>query len=229
MFLVKYIFHFSFIATSDRDEKIRVTNYPATHEIEAYCVGHKEYISSISFFDNERLLLSASGDKTIRLWNFKNGKEVQKISLDYVPVIAVISEDFNLMAITGDDNTAYLYSYKVVSPDITKLQLLGQKTFANDYDLGFAGGNFYFKYAEDHDGKKRIIVEKATIDDGAVAFEVFADINKAFALTLDTDFKLYKPFDVSLLYKKRFDGCKQYIDRKKERIENQASKKPRQK
>ena len=39
-----------FIITSDRDEKIRVTKYPQAFEIEAFCLGHEEYVVNTCIF-----------------------------------------------------------------------------------------------------------------------------------------------------------------------------------
>lgn len=64
-----------YIVTCDRDEKIRVSNFPNSYNIHTYCLGHKEFVSSICPIDNERLV-SGSGDKTIRLWDTKNGKQL---------------------------------------------------------------------------------------------------------------------------------------------------------
>jgi WD40 repeat protein len=36
----------NYILTADRDEKIRVSQYPKTYNIETFCLGHTEYASS---------------------------------------------------------------------------------------------------------------------------------------------------------------------------------------
>lgn len=36
------------IITCDRDDKIRVTNYPATFDIHSYCLGHREFVSGLA-------------------------------------------------------------------------------------------------------------------------------------------------------------------------------------
>ncbi|XP_010225522.1 PREDICTED: tRNA (guanine-N(7)-)-methyltransferase non-catalytic subunit WDR4 [Tinamus guttatus] len=66
-----------YILTADRDEKIRVSLAKAPHNIVSYCLGHKEFVSKIFVIPNyPDLLLSASGDSTVRLWEYKIGKEV---------------------------------------------------------------------------------------------------------------------------------------------------------
>ncbi|KAH0624803.1 hypothetical protein JD844_032626 [Phrynosoma platyrhinos] len=66
-----------YIITADRDEKIRVSLTKAPHNIVSFCLGHREFVSRIFVIPNyPDLLLSASGDCTLRLWEYKSGKEV---------------------------------------------------------------------------------------------------------------------------------------------------------
>lgn len=215
--------YFSCIVTSDRDEKIRVTNYPATHEIQAFCVGHKEFVSSVAFFNSGTdTLLSVSGDKTLRLWNYSNGKQLQAINLDYVPIKVVSSE--GLLAISSDNNTLYIYRCDCISPESVKIHLIGQKEFEKEHEFTGHGNCFFVKHIQDVDAIKRLLVDKVTITDGCASFELLSDVTNDLDLKLDSSFTLFKTFDVSLLFKKKFDNVKQYIDRKKARIENQGSK-----
>lgn len=68
-----------FIITCDRDKKIRVTNYPNVYNIQCYCLGHSQFVCSINFLQSDkRILVSSSGDGTIRLWEIKTGKELSR-------------------------------------------------------------------------------------------------------------------------------------------------------
>jgi tRNA (guanine-N(7)-)-methyltransferase subunit TRM82 len=64
-----------FLVTCDRDEKIRVSHFPNCYNIQSYCLGHTEFVSSLVLVDID-LLLSGSGDGTLRLWRFKDGQQV---------------------------------------------------------------------------------------------------------------------------------------------------------
>ncbi|TVU45059.1 hypothetical protein EJB05_04529 [Eragrostis curvula] len=70
-----------FIATADRDSKIRVTLFPknplkGAHEIQSFCLGHTHFVSCIAFTHisgGQSFLLSGGGDSTVRLWDYING------------------------------------------------------------------------------------------------------------------------------------------------------------
>ncbi|XP_057854632.2 uncharacterized protein LOC131064496 [Cryptomeria japonica] len=72
-----------FIASADRDFKIRVSVLPKSplqgaHEIQSFCLGHTNFVSCISFLgiqaDCEGLLISGGGDATVRLWHYMTGE-----------------------------------------------------------------------------------------------------------------------------------------------------------
>lgn len=71
-----------FIVSADRDYKIRVTVVPknpldGAHEIQTFCLGHSEYVSCLDFIHSpdypHGLLVSGSGDSTVRLWDVTSG------------------------------------------------------------------------------------------------------------------------------------------------------------
>ena len=86
----------SLVVTSDRDEKIRyyhkskfvqvcvdliiarVSHYPNAYNIANYCLGHADFVSSVSILPepDSNLLLSSSGDGTLKLWDFEKGEEL---------------------------------------------------------------------------------------------------------------------------------------------------------
>ena len=69
-----------FIVTCDRDEKVRVTNYPSVYNIQAYLLGHREFVSCCTFIDDQHVL-TGSGDSQIKLWNILTGGELASVDL----------------------------------------------------------------------------------------------------------------------------------------------------
>ena len=72
----------NYVISSDRDEKIRVSKYPNAYNIHCYCLGHTDFVTSIQVVPNfqENILLSASGDGSIRLWKYLEGIQVSVTS-----------------------------------------------------------------------------------------------------------------------------------------------------
>uniref|UniRef100_A0A182P2G2 tRNA (guanine-N(7)-)-methyltransferase non-catalytic subunit wuho n=1 Tax=Anopheles epiroticus TaxID=199890 RepID=A0A182P2G2_9DIPT len=79
-----------FIITGDRDEKIKVSSYPDCYNIECFCLGHFEYVAGIEVISSDKLI-SASGDRTLRLWDFTVGKEMCKLTLKE-PALALTTQ-----------------------------------------------------------------------------------------------------------------------------------------
>ena len=68
-----------YIITCDRDEKIRVSKFPNAYNIACYCLGHTDFVTNLQVVHNfsENILLSASGDGSLRVWKYLEGKEVR--------------------------------------------------------------------------------------------------------------------------------------------------------
>uniref|UniRef100_A0A182MBG7 tRNA (guanine-N(7)-)-methyltransferase non-catalytic subunit wuho n=1 Tax=Anopheles culicifacies TaxID=139723 RepID=A0A182MBG7_9DIPT len=79
------------IITCDRDEKIKVSSYPECHNIECYCLGHSEYVGGIEVIPSQKLI-SVSGDRTLRLWDFSHGKEICQLSLQDPAVGLIVQQ-----------------------------------------------------------------------------------------------------------------------------------------
>ncbi|XP_053352499.1 tRNA (guanine-N(7)-)-methyltransferase non-catalytic subunit wdr4 isoform X1 [Clarias gariepinus] len=71
-----------YIITADRDEKIRVSLCRAPYNIQAFCLGHTEFVSALCVpAGHPEWLVSGSGDGTVKLWHYKSGRRLQSIDL----------------------------------------------------------------------------------------------------------------------------------------------------
>lgn len=71
-----------FILTSDRDEHIKVSNYPKSYVVKNWLFGHREYVSELHIpQSNPELLISGGGDDFLCLWKWYENKEICKIQL----------------------------------------------------------------------------------------------------------------------------------------------------
>ena len=68
------------IFTSDRDEKIRISNFPNTHIICGYLLGHEAFVSCFDVLAKNHQCVSGGGDCTIRLWDYTNYQELATLS-----------------------------------------------------------------------------------------------------------------------------------------------------
>jgi len=64
-----------YVVTCDRDEKVRISNYPESFNIKAFCLGHSSFVISLAYDSKQKVILSGSGDCTVRLWTLE-GKQL---------------------------------------------------------------------------------------------------------------------------------------------------------
>ena len=71
-----------FMITTDRDEHVRVTEYPKTNNIQSFCLGHRDlvYTSMIPSWDPS-IVISAGCDSWLGVWDYEYGKLISKFDL----------------------------------------------------------------------------------------------------------------------------------------------------
>eukprot|EP00752_Nemacystus_decipiens_P010900 g9688.t1 len=71
------------LATADRAEHIRVSQFPRTTIVHAYLLGHKDFVSALAVVPGNGgvFLLSGGGDGMVGLWDAEAGKELAMISV----------------------------------------------------------------------------------------------------------------------------------------------------
>lgn len=71
-----------FIISTDRDEHIRISNYPKSYVIKDFLFGHDEFISQLYIPEyNSEILISGGGDDYLNVWKWYNGELITNIQL----------------------------------------------------------------------------------------------------------------------------------------------------
>ncbi|XP_072182434.1 tRNA (guanine-N(7)-)-methyltransferase non-catalytic subunit WDR4-like [Diadema setosum] len=72
-----------FIVTAERDEKIRVSCLPNAYSIHTFCLGHTEFVNRLVILPSFDLLVSAAGDSSLRLWDYRTATELCRASFNW--------------------------------------------------------------------------------------------------------------------------------------------------
>jgi tRNA (guanine-N(7)-)-methyltransferase subunit TRM82 len=98
----------NYILTADRDEQIRVSRGPPqTHVIEAYCLGHESFISTLCIPPTlPHLLVTGGGDDSIFVWDWRNGQILHKLSILPEGKDQIVVRGIWAMEITGSSLVA---------------------------------------------------------------------------------------------------------------------------
>jgi hypothetical protein len=74
----------SFLITAERDEKIRVSHFPNSYNIEAFCLGHTCHVSALAVaaVNGANLLVSGAVDGSLKLWSLPESEPLQTLMLE---------------------------------------------------------------------------------------------------------------------------------------------------
>ncbi|KAI8033999.1 tRNA (guanine-N(7)-)-methyltransferase non-catalytic subunit wuho [Drosophila gunungcola] len=222
------------IITCDRDDKIRVTNYPATFDIHSYCLGHREFVSGLALLTDQHIA-SASGDKTLRVWNYIQGKELLLHELPAPAVRLLVRqlepEKVFQAAVLFYDHVDALGLYRLErssdeSWSVTATQLV--RAEAGSWSISnftLTGDRIYITGAENERLSLRVYdMETGQRTTSGVPEGWLEMVLEGLGAT-DEHAPPFIPEDLSVWFKKRFDNVSDYLERKKRRIEEQQQQK----
>lgn len=219
-----------FVITSDRDEKIRVTNYPQTEDIESYCLGHLAYVSAVEQLPADNRLLSVSGDKSLRVWNYLSGAQLFQLDLD-APALSLASSrsNGNRFAISQLGDRQSIAVYEATNDESPTLEKVAEYAFdenvKNVNKIVYASDDCLWVVHHMRDNgvavhSLRLDGTHFRVNDGqtALVMNLLRDTVAALNAPL--------PLDVAMLFKKKYDENQviEYYERKKRRLEEQKSK-----
>lgn len=73
--------HSPYIVTSDRDARVRISQWPQAFVIRAFCLGHSDVVTVVKVLPTNNGVISAAADGTIRLWSL-DGRLYNSLSVD---------------------------------------------------------------------------------------------------------------------------------------------------
>ncbi|NXG50036.1 WDR4 methyltransferase, partial [Psilopogon haemacephalus] len=228
-----------YILTADRDEKIRVSLTKAPYNIVSFCLGHKEFVSKILVIPNyPDLLLSASGDSTLRLWEYKSGEEVYCCHLSSIcgsettktdqkyPVsrITYCSQGGYVAILCVCISTVYIFQLDANARQLVYRQQISLKQ--KIWDIAFEETGNLWILEEDSEAPLQLYRPcdgewKPAFDDEGL---------QIMSKYLQDNWTVFEGFvgaesHYSSLYKASFDNMAAYLQKKEERLQQQKKKK----
>ncbi|RVE54080.1 hypothetical protein evm_001203 [Chilo suppressalis] len=233
-----------YIISCDRDEKIRVSCYPNTYNIQTYCLGHKEFVNHIEILPhNDKYITSSSGDGNVKFWDYVNGKLCYNIN-------ACLDVDNNelceLFSKRMDEEGVEVLNLPIVHYAVTKFNkdssLIAVTIHSFNkiliYTLQTIDNQFKHQKEEMIPVQKfpaAIMFIKCSLilyDDIDCIVSILSVVNSNERITFQMD-KQIKMFEdkivnfnvklsldaIKILYKRKFDNVQEYQERKKQRIE----------
>lgn len=221
-----------YVISSDRDEKVRVTNYPQTEVVESYCLGHTEFVTSIDELKtetNENVLVSVSGDQTVRLWNYVDGKELFRLELPARGLRLTKNAHNQLAIVSFDDNfTIGLFEFSI-NGNKPVLRALAQHSL--NENVKYVGSIVYESdnklWISGLDENNEILLKQLEIiQENDLTKIIDTNLDNLLDVTKEnlTSTKLQPCEDIATLFKSRVDNTADYQERKRQRIEKKHAR-----
>lgn len=222
-----------YIVTCDRDEKIRVSHFPNTYNIVSYCLGHQEFVTTLKIVGD--VLISASGDGTVRFWNYTKGEQLgclntnqyvktsnmletfiqdmdrEKVDVTALPIseIRIKTNNNNVIIAVSLFKCNYVQLYRTSLPDCNTIFLQNIELQESLFTFCFLEKLFIFT-------KLQILAFMQSSSDS---------FSETDTLELNNSYKKYSNLvklcennSLIVLYKRKFDNVQEYLHKKKARL-----------
>ncbi|XP_065209951.1 serine-threonine kinase receptor-associated protein [Planococcus citri] len=98
----------NYFVTGSNEKIIRVFDLNKLDEAPATFVGHTNNLKHVTFFNNDKMLVSCSEDQTLRIWDRISGQEVQKINFSSCPNSLEVSQDETTFTVAHGNSVSFL-------------------------------------------------------------------------------------------------------------------------
>lgn len=211
-----------FLATSDRDEKIRVSNFPNAYNIHSFCLSHSEFVSSIAFI-NDNLLLSGSGDGTLKLWTFMHGKLVYDYDCKKALETSKLDQGIAVKNILQLNQSTFSVSF--YSSNCLLIVSVSDQMITTEKIVTFSGSTCYRQFTLKNlhvivsDSNEKIVTSLDFERGFMESNHPFLDREKVKSLLTESLKGLNsREEEIKILYKQWFNNVQSYMKRKEERI-----------
>lgn len=233
------------VISCDRDEKIRVSCFPNTYNIQTYCLGHKEFVNHIEFLPhNDKVLTSSSGDGTIKIWDYNDGRLIHTIDTSNDVNDDQLKQNFiNIMDEGGIEVTTLPIVHYTASKLNENTSILASTVHMFHAVLIYSVNNIDNQYSHKLEDKlelqrfpSTISLHKNTLfvyDDTECTITVYKleESNGTISVEERNKIKMFENKNIvketdesqlesiKVLYKRKFDNVQEYQERKKQRLE----------
>ncbi|KAJ8733293.1 hypothetical protein PYW08_001591 [Mythimna loreyi] len=233
------------VISCDRDEKIRVSCFPNTYNIQTYCLGHKEFVNHIEFLPhNDKFLTSSSGDGTIKIWDYSEGRLLHTVDTSNDVNDDQLKQNFiNIMDEGGIEVTTLPIVHYTTSKIDDSTSVLAATVHMFNAVLIYTVNNIENQFS--HKLELKLILEKFpsaiklhknalfVYDDTECIITVYKleQTNGTISVEESNKIKMFENKNIGketdesqfesikVLYKRKFDNVQEYQERKKQRLE----------
>ena len=100
-----------YLASGSNDKKLRIFDLEHHEEPKVTLEGHTNSIKQVLFTGaNDKLLISCSDDKTLRMWDTDSGKEINKVELGGAVGGMELSKDREIITVAHGQNVSFYSS-----------------------------------------------------------------------------------------------------------------------
>jgi WD40 repeat protein len=116
----------SLLISADRDEKIRLTEFPKFWNVASFLFGHRRYVSGLCFYNAEETkLVSAGADGLVALWDIsdiQSPRQLWSLQLEDGPVNSMtVKSDGEVLLVRTDDAKNILHIHDGVVVESTSV------------------------------------------------------------------------------------------------------------
>lgn len=174
----------------------------------------------ITSIPNQTALVSISGDKTLRVWDYKNGREILQTILP-APGLHLVWNGKNHLGVVMLCERPLIGIYEILALD-TSIQIKSCIEYELNENIKYVN-SLIFKsddciWLTCLDQSNELNFKQLHFYDGKITETNLTDLKELIPLE-----KLCKLEDVTVLFKKKYDNINDYKEKKKRRLEDKKA------